>query len=250
MKRTIITILTISALAGCNSTPHINTHLARFQNPEISKEPFQFDLSLGTDNTVKTSMNPVKDSDIDTKIRVSGSLALGGGFELEVNEKASLRYQFSGEHREQAVAGNISQAVSIGYGKDANSNEFGYEEELNGRLYKLDVNYLDVAWNVGYRYSPEWLFYGSVFAKQGRSKISYYSAIDYSVNSSCTEKFANACLLERMTDSGKVYGITAAAEYALTSKWALEVEGVLSHVNWFDKGENVTTLNANIKYRF
>lgn len=219
--------------------------MARFQSPEISSKPFEFSVSVGTNHSLVTDIDPNESPNTDSNLRVNGSVSLGQGFELELNEKLALRYQLAGAPKDQSTPGNLSHAISFGYGKDGNDNSTGID---GGDLtYKLKNHYYDLAWTTGYRLTEQWLVYGSVFWQKGKASIDYYQR---DLDSACNQPFQAECFVRRQEVTGNNIGLTLAMAYSFTPKTTLEFEGAINHADWFDNKATKIALNVNLKYQF
>ncbi|KZN65927.1 hypothetical protein N473_10185 [Pseudoalteromonas luteoviolacea CPMOR-1] len=254
MKKCAAALASLVILSGCTSTPEADTGSVRLDSPEVHSQPFHVKLAIGLDKgqPIPIGNAPLKSN--DTGLFVSGEMSLGAGFSAKYQTgkavKATLKYQFSGQHAETSQAGNVSHAITLGYLSDHESGVESKEESnlspATSRAWDLDHDLIDIAWITGYRLSEETLLYGSVFYQTGEIDGTYYRT----TYNGCGEQYAAECTLNHFSDDGSAFGVSLSLEYAFTKSFLGSFEVVHSRSNWFNRNEDDTLVNGNFIYQF
>jgi len=254
MTRTIITCLLLSILLSACSTNPVNVSMSttRFDNPEVSSEPFKVNLALGhggrTFLTIEDDPYNYDGTEIDGFAR--GNITAAKGLEISVRSdddsatRVGLKYQFYGAHTEQSIRGNLSQAFTLGYERKATTEQnysynncgSSYCEPVYERgVWEHDTNIYDVAWVVGYRFAKRDIIYGGPFYQWG--ELQGYKAI------------ANTTT-EELNSDGHMIGANIAIEHRFSFGMGLAGELVYSKLSWSNFSETDTSFNFKIDYQF
>ncbi|MCO7186880.1 MULTISPECIES: hypothetical protein [unclassified Pseudoalteromonas] len=243
MKKIILIPMALTVLAGCYSTPKAHNDMVRLNSSEVNEEALKLELAFGKASTHVMPHEGGMDADSESKGLNSAKLSLGYGLELDAiiasDTSFGIKYQFYGKHREHAQSGDWSHAVRFGF--VTNKDHGTTSRENTYRHWGLDKQLLDVSFISGYRISPQFLAYGSVFYQTGDMEIIY-----------CAEREGcNADVANKVLDyDGHNYGLSLAIEHAFSPSWYGTLETVYHHSSWFDRSNTEMGINVSLAYRF
>jgi len=227
----------------------------RFDNPEVSSEPFKVNLALGhggrTILTVEDDPYNYDGTEIYGFAR--GNITAAKGLEISVRNdedsatRIGIKYQFYGAHTEESIKGNLSQAFTLGYEINTTNKEFysssyandcgllhcEYVSDLGTWEHNTDV--YDIAWVVGYKFTERDIVYGGPFYQWGQLKGHKHSA-----NTS----------VEPLKSDGDMIGANIAIEHRFSFGMGLAGELVYSKLNWGQFSETDAIFNFKIDYQF
>lgn len=240
-------LIASSLLSACSTPPAVHSHLARFDAPEVANTPFIINYKLGTNKTnviPRDTGEPIHDEE-DLYLGADISLSHGFEFNAEVSPSSptfgyGLKYQLSGESREEAKPGNVSHAISVAY--HASGNGEGNDDQ--GNHYSQSLTLYDIAWISGYRLTPQWLLYGSLFYQHGNLAVSY-NPDDH--RSHCQQNCLSGTLYEQTSSN---YGLSLSTEYQPFQYVFVTLEGTYLHADWYNRDESELALNAAVTIQF
>ncbi|WP_125779151.1 hypothetical protein [Pseudoalteromonas rubra] len=246
-KTTPLALTTTLLLSACSTPPAVHSHLARFDAPEVADTPLVINYKLGTNKTnviPKDTSAPIHDEE-DLYLGADISLSHGFEFNFEVSPQAptigyGLKYQLSGDSRENARPGNVSHAITLAYHASAN----GEGNDGQGNLYTQSLALYDIAWISGYRLTPQWLIYGSLFYQHGNLDISYNPEHH---RSHCQPACLTGTLYEQTSSN---YGLSLSTEYQPFQYVFVTLEGTYLHADWYNRDKSELALNAALTVQF
>jgi hypothetical protein len=227
----------------------------RFDNPEVSSEPFKVNLALGhggrTSLTIEDDSYAIDGTEIYGFAR--GNITAGKGLEISVSSdedsatRVGLKYQFYGAHTEQSTIGNLSQAFTLGYERNTTTEQFytaGYYADCDNLYcdyisdpgtWEHDTDVYDIAWVVGYKFAERDIIYGGPFYQWGG--LQGYKNI------------ANTAT-EQLNSDGNMIGANVAIEHRFSFGLGLAGELVYSKLSWQGFSETDASFNFKIDYQF
>ncbi len=227
----------------------------RFDNPEVSSEPFKVNLALGHGGRTSLTVedDPENYDGTETYIFARGNITAAKGLEISVRgdeDSAThfgLKYQFYGAHSNQSTIGNISQAFTLGYERNTTTEQYysaGYYTSCDSLscdyvadhgVWEHDTDIFDIAWVVGYKFAERDIIYGGPFYQWG--DLQGYKTIQ---NSSS----------EQLNSDGDMIGANIAIEHRFSFGMGLAGELVYSKLSWKGFSETDASFNFKIDYQF
>lgn len=249
-------LLLFMLLSGCANHPvTVSMSTTRFDNPEVSSEPLNVNLALGSGS--RTTLNIENDdqnySGTDPYLFARGNITAAKGLELSITSDEdsathfAIKYQFYGAHAEQSIVGNFSQAFTLGYEKNTSNEQYSSDGDYidcasfycdyvaNPGYWQHDTDVYDVAWVLGYKFADRDIVYGGPFYQWGQ--LNGYKTI----NNGATES---------LKSDGYMIGANLALEHRFSFGMGLAGEIVYANLNWGKYSQNDTSFNFKIDYQF
>lgn len=244
-------------LSACPNEIRVPLKTARFQLPEVSERIFSSNISInqhtGSDVVIVENADQSPPDDKTSYVTSAGDIVTGGDAAITIlpRTEISLSYargtyliggkvQVLGPAREQSSKGDLSFAVSAGYGY----NQID-ETDDSGRLRwkaNYEVKALDASAILGYRVGQRWLLYGGPF----------YQSYDVSGKLHQLNSTTGASMGEFNIDSsGHFYGLNFGFEFFLNQnrKFSLLTEGSRGTANFKNTYSKDTPLNIAVAVR-
>jgi len=247
-------------LAGCNTfqKPSSSYSLQRFAVPEVASEAWKLSAHAGyakihkvvlptteagmPNFDCKTNNSCVEDDHLFVAGDVSVAEGLAFTFNSQLN-RISTTWQFYGENQGKAQAGNISQALVLGYSRHSdNSSTIGDINNFNPAEWSQKTQTVDLGWVGGYRIDEQWLIYGGPF-------VSIHD-IDNTVDT--TTRTANEVIktYNQFNFSGRQQGANIAVQYQTFSWLEVQLEWVFARYQMNNASVNDSQLNLMVGTRF
>jgi len=252
MKIINFAVVIVLFLAGCQSTPKTSMPTYRMNSPEVSSTPLTVNFSTGIASATEVSLTD-EDSSADsseTELFVRASIVAIDGLKIIASSadngdstgSVTALYQFSGLKREQADAGNFSQAFSLGYVfSSGNGSYLSLTNEQNN--WQQDTGLIDLAWILGYRITPQLITYGGPFVQWGKAEVVN------SINITDTTPLEQNSLSDD-DYNGHLLGMNLAVEYRFNFGLGLTGEFVASQSKWKNSSVTDNGINIKIDYQF
>ena len=267
-------LLMLLVLSGCsvNTPPHTSLSLVRFESPELSAKPLSVQLNQGLSEDRIFTLSNNQESQVSYGCSQSdwttvdgsceqdyaflrGSLAIATGLEVAYTKhsdhRISVKHQFAGQHRENAAAGNWSQAVVVGYSWQQND----YDRETFEQRYSSSPDiYLthsrwqqkttgyDIGYVLGYRVSPRLLIYGGPYLYKG--KLKGEQILTLMQDNSETESIIE------LDSTGRKLGLNLALQFNFGKYFVLQTEVVSSRLTWADVNKQASQINIMAGVQF
>jgi len=259
MNRTIITSLFLSILlSACSNNPvTVSMSTTRFDNPEVSSEPFKVNLALGhggrTELAIENPSDYYDDNGTEVYGFARGNITAAKGLEISVRSdddsatRVGLKYQFYGAHTEESIKGNISQAFTLGLERNSTSEQgsdyrkgsceaiYYCESIYDASNWQHDTDIYDIAWVVGYRFAARDIIYGGPFYQWG--DLQGYKTIANISN-------------KTLSSDGDMIGANIAIEHRFSFGMGVAGELVYSKLSWGPYRETDASFNFKIDYQF
>lgn len=227
-------------LVGCSTAPpKVSMSTVRLSSPEVHSEPLKANVSTGMNTRVVTTFTETGSHHESEFFYIQGGVTVADGIEVSLKNELSgatsfaAKYQFSGARSNHAEEGNFSQALSVGYEGNSNSESSGRDQE---DYWKHKSNIYDVAWILGYRLSSATIVYGGPFYQWGGLHGEQRRGAD----SEITE----------LNSDGKMLGANLAVEYRFNSGIGLAGELVISEAQWDELSHRSSNFNFKVDYYF
>ncbi len=241
-------------LSACSTNPvTVSMTTTRFDSPEVSSKPLKVNLALGhggrTTLAIEDDPYNYDGTNIDGFAR--GNITAAKGLEISVRSdedsatRVGLKYQFHGEYSDQSTTGNLSQAFTLGYERNATSRKSSFyssncdtnycESEYEDGIWEHDTDVYDIAWVVGYRFSDRYIIYGGPFYQWGALKG--YKTIPNTPT-------------EQLESDGNMIGANIAIEHRFSFGMGLAGEIVYSKLDWETYSQTEASFNFKIDYQF
>ena len=244
-------------LSACLNEIRVPLKTARFQLPEVSERIFASNISInqqtGSDVVIVENADQSPPNDKTSYVTSGDGIATGGDAAITILPRTEIalsyargtyliggKVQVFGPAREQSTKGDLSLAVSAGYGY----NQLD-ETDDSGRLrwkatYKVKM--LDASAILGYRVGQRWLLYGGPF----------YQTYDVAGKLNQLNSTTGASMGEFNIDSsGHFYGFNFGFEFFLNQnrKFSLLTEGSRGTANFKNTYSNESPLNIAVAVR-
>ena len=262
-----ISALTLSCatLIGCGTIqkPTSSYSLQRFATPEIASEAWRGSAHVGYAQMHKVVLPDSANSkpNFDCKgtplcvekdpYFLSGGLSVMPGLAFDYNSqlnRISTTWQFDGEYQNNAKAGNISQALVLGYSShsESDSTDVNIQLELPGdfQLQSWDqtTKTIDIGWVGGYRIDDKWLVYGGPFVA--------FHDVDNSVSINRKSNTGLTKIDNQYNFSGRQLGANIALKYQVFYWLDLNLEFVSAQYRMNNYSTNDSQLNFMLGSRF
>jgi len=223
----------------------------RFDNPEVSEKPLKVNLAMGHGSRSHVSIEETNPKSplfltfddeeggteiyLFTKADVTAykGLAISLTKDQESDFHVGVKYQFYGEHSEQSIRGNLSQAFTIGYESNETNESFNAST-----FWQHDTNIYDVAWVIGYKVLDNSIIYGGPFYQWG------------DLDGDKKILLTNSTNLKELNSTGNMIGANIAFEHRFSFGLGLAGEYVISKLNWDGFKETGMALNFKLDYQF
>lgn len=224
----------------------------RFDNPEVSSEPFSVNLALGHGGRTSLTVEENIDNSDGTEIYgfARGNITAAKGLEISIRSdddsatRVGVKYQFHGDYSNQSTIGNLSQAIAIGFERNTTTGQNYFYSNCDNNfcepIYQVgtwehDTDIYDIAWIVGYKFAQRDIVYGGPFYQWGG--LQGYKTI------------ADA-YQEQLNSDGYMFGANIAIEHRFSFGMGLAGEIVQSQLRWNGFSKSDTSFNFKIDYQF
>lgn len=253
----ILVVVATLFLSACLNEIRIPLKTARLQLPEVSERMFAGNVALnqqtGSDVVIVQDADRTPPDDRNTYVTTADGPVTGGDAAVTIlpRTEVSLSYargiymvggkaQILGPSREQSAKGDVSLAVSVGYGRAQISDS----ETGNSLRWKAnyDVTILDSSAVLGYRVGRRWLLYGGPF----------YQSYDVSGKLHQYNLTSSAAIGDfDINNRGRFYGFNFGFEFFLTNsrKFSLITEGSRGTADFKNTYYNETPIDLAVAVR-
>lgn len=220
----------------------------RLDNPEVNSQPFKVNIATALSSRTALTVEENASNDDGAKSELSQQVAMTTGKGVEVKIRADtqeaihlgIKYQFYGDHAESSSTGNFSQALTLGYefnndSDDSSCSTSFCDENESYSNWEYDTHAYDLAWILGYKLTSYNIVYGGPFYRW-ISLDGYKSIADLSE--------------QNISGDGDMIGANIAIEHRFKFGLGLTGEIAYSTLRWEKYSIDDTGYHFKIDYQF